>query len=187
MKMMTVQQINQFADVWLEKLDITTKKNAYVGTLSGGQKRKLQLMLAVAGDTKLLLLDEPSSGMDPTARRETWGLLRSLAKDRIIILTTHYMDEADALGDRIAVMSRGKLKTCGSSLFLKQRFGTGVVLEVVPLDKKQSMKPLEQLISQPSLIDGEGLRAETEVLQGQYDESDQYVIKLSEAHRSNFA
>ena len=68
-------------------------------------------MFALAGDTKLLLLDEPSSGMDPTARRETWGLIKSLAKGRIIILTTHYMDEADELGDRIAIMSKGRLKT----------------------------------------------------------------------------
>ena len=63
----------------------------------------------MAGDTKLILLDEPSSGMDPTARRETWDLIKSAAKGRIVILTTHYMDEADALGDRIGILNRGKL------------------------------------------------------------------------------
>lgn len=73
----------------------------------------------MAGDTRFILLDEPSSGMDPTARRDTWDLIKSHSKGKIIILTTHYMDEADALGDRIAIMSKGKLKTCGSSLFLK--------------------------------------------------------------------
>jgi len=57
--------------------------------------------------------------MDPTARRETWDLIKGLKKDKIIILTTHYMDEADELGDRIAVMVKGKLKCCGTSLFLK--------------------------------------------------------------------
>jgi ATP-binding cassette subfamily A (ABC1) protein 3 len=88
------------------------------------------LVIALAGNTKFILLDEPSSGMDPTARRDTWELIKSLKKDRIIILTTHYMDEADELGDRIAVMSRGKLKTCGTSLFLKQKYGLGFLLEI---------------------------------------------------------
>ena len=84
----------------------------------------------MAGDTRLIMLDEPSSGMDPTARRDTWDLIKSHAKGRIIILTTHYMDEADALGDRIAIMSKGKLKTCGSSLFLKKKYGLGTILEI---------------------------------------------------------
>jgi ATP-binding cassette subfamily A (ABC1) protein 3 len=78
----------------------------------------------------LILLDEPSSGMDPTARRDTWDLIKSHSKGKIIILTTHYMDEADALGDRIAIMSKGKLKTCGSSLFLKQKYGLGTIIEI---------------------------------------------------------
>ena len=68
--------------------------------------------------------------MDPTARRDTWDLIKSLKKDKIIILTTHYMDEADQLGDRIAIMSKGKLKCCGTSLFLKKRFGLGLILEI---------------------------------------------------------
>ena len=88
------------------------------------------MIIALAGDTKLILLDEPSSGMDPTSRRDTWDLIKKSKKDKIIILTTHYMDEADELGDRIAVMSEGKLKCCGTSLFLKKRFGLGVLLEV---------------------------------------------------------
>jgi len=83
----------------------------------------------------LLFLDEPSSGMDPTARRDTWELIKSLKENRIIILTTHYMDEADELGDRIAVMSKGKLKTCGTSLFLKKKYGIGYILEVGRIDK----------------------------------------------------
>lgn len=61
--------------------------------------------------------------MDPTARRETWEIIKKAKKDRIIILTTHYMDEAEYLADRVAVISRGSLQVCGSSFFLKQRYG----------------------------------------------------------------
>lgn len=85
--------------------------------------------------------------MDPTARRETWDLIKQQAKGKIIVLTTHYMDEADALGDRIAIMSKGKLKTCGSSLFLKEKYGLGILLEVDPIDKTKSMKPLEDFLA----------------------------------------
>jgi len=80
-------------------------KNQLVRDLSVGQKRKLQLMIALAGESKIILLDEPSSGMDPTSRREMWELIKAYKKDKIIIITTHYMDEADELGDRIAIMS----------------------------------------------------------------------------------
>jgi ATP-binding cassette subfamily A (ABC1) protein 3 len=76
------------------------------------------------------MLDEPTSGMDLTARRRLWDMLKANKKDRIIILTTHYMDEADILGDRIAIMTSGKARCCGSSLFLKNRFGVGYNLVI---------------------------------------------------------
>jgi ATP-binding cassette subfamily A (ABC1) protein 3 len=61
------------------------------------------------GDSKIVLLDEPSSGMDPTARREAWEIIKRAKKDKIIVLTTHYMDEAEALADRVAIVSKGQL------------------------------------------------------------------------------
>jgi ABC-type multidrug transport system ATPase subunit len=78
--------------------------------------------------------------MDPTARRETWELIKSKKEGRVIILTTHYMDEADYLGDRIAIMSKGKLVCMGSSLFMKQKFGVGYLLEIDRKSKTDSMK-----------------------------------------------
>ena len=89
-----------------------------------------------------MLLDEPSSGMDPTARRETWEFLKREKKNRIIVLTTHYMDEADELGDRIAIMSKGKLKCCGSSQFLKKKYGLGLLIEIVQIEQGQPMLEL---------------------------------------------
>ena len=76
-------------------------------------------------------MDEPTSGMDLSARRGLWNMLRKYRRDRIIILTTHYMDEADVLGDRIGIMANGQLKCLGSSLFLKNKFGGGYKLIIV--------------------------------------------------------
>lgn len=70
------------------------------------------------------MLDEPTSGMDPGARHETWTLIQSEKATRTILLTTHYMEEADLLGDRIAILAHGKLQCCGSSMFLKNQYGT---------------------------------------------------------------
>ncbi|GMH55684.1 hypothetical protein TL16_g01967 [Triparma laevis f. inornata] len=95
------------------------------GALSGGMKRKLSVAVSLCGDPKFLLLDEPTSGMDPYSRRATWELLRKRKNGRVTLLTTHFMDEADILSDRIAVMQTGKLQCVGSSTFLKKRFGLG--------------------------------------------------------------
>ena len=72
--------------------------------------------------------------MDPTARRETWEIIEKAKKDRIIILTTHYMDEAEMLADRVAIISKGGLQTCGSSMFLKHVYGSGFFIEIEPTE-----------------------------------------------------
>lgn len=72
---------------------------------------------------QVVMLDEPTSGMDPSARRATWDLLHDEKRGRTILLTTHFMDEADLLGDRIAIMAGGELQCCGSPLFLKKKYG----------------------------------------------------------------
>ena len=99
--------------------------------LSGGSKRKLSVAIALCGNSKFIMLDEPTSGMDLQARRDLWDMLRSYRKERIIILTTHYMDEADVLGDRIGIMANGKIVCLGRSLFLKKRYGVGYNLTMV--------------------------------------------------------
>jgi len=107
----------------------------YVGSeLSGGMKRKLSSAIALCGGSKFVILDEPTAGMDPLARRELWDLLKEYRHGRTMLLTTHYMDEADVLGDRIAIMSRGELQCVGSSPFLKRTFGAGykLIMTMVP-------------------------------------------------------
>jgi len=91
--------------------------------------------LALCGQSKFILLDEPSAGLDLSARRAMWDMLKKHKKDKIILLTTHYMDEADILGDRIGIMSKGEMITLGSPLFLKKRFGVGYNLTLVKATK----------------------------------------------------
>lgn len=107
--------------------------------LSGGSRRKLSVAIALIGGSKLVLLDEPTAGMDLSARRKLWNMLKNYKNNRIIILTTHYMDEADILGDRIGIMSGGQLICLGSSLFLKNRFGVGYNLTLVKKSKDDNL------------------------------------------------
>eukprot|EP00916_Digyalum_oweni_P011393 GHVL01018965.1.p1 GENE.GHVL01018965.1~~GHVL01018965.1.p1 ORF type:complete len:1716 (+),score=214.35 GHVL01018965.1:54-5150(+) len=106
-------------------LNLKEKADAKAHTLSGGQKRRLSVGIALIGGSKVVFLDEPSTGMDPYNRRSLWDLLKREKATRTIILTTHFMEEADYLGDRIAIMANGEVKCCGSSIFLKQKFGAG--------------------------------------------------------------
>ena len=110
---------------------LTIDQNKCAYSLSGGNKRKLSVAIALTGGSRFILLDEPTAGMDLGARRNLWDMLKSYKRDRIVILTTHYMDEADVLGDRIGIMAKGQLMCLGSSLFLKNRFGAGYKLTLV--------------------------------------------------------
>ncbi|WOK95547.1 ABC transporter A family member 1 [Canna indica] len=114
----------------IDEVGLKDKVNTIVGALSGGMRRKLSLGIALIGNSKIIILDEPTSGMDPYSMRSTWQLIKRIKKGRIILLTTHSMDEADVLGDRIAIMSNGHLRCCGSSLFLKHRYGVGYTLTI---------------------------------------------------------
>ncbi|KAM5227715.1 phospholipid-transporting ATPase ABCA3-like [Ctenodactylus gundi] len=118
-------------DHMLSAFNLLEKQNAFSKSLSGGMKRKLSIIIALIGGSKVVIADEPTSGMDAASRRATWDLLRNYKKDRTILLTTHYMDEADVLGDRIAIMIEGSLKCCGSPFFLKQLYGMGYHIVMV--------------------------------------------------------
>ena len=140
-----IDQVSEEVEKTLKDIDLEEKRNAFAKNLSGGQKRKLSVGIAMIGGSKLILLDEPTSGMDLTARRKVWDMLKNNKQDRIIILTTHFMDEADILGDRIAIMASGMIKCCGGSLFLKKRFGVGYNLIIAKESKDPSQK-IEEFI-----------------------------------------
>ncbi|KAL2150678.1 hypothetical protein VTH82DRAFT_7241 [Thermothelomyces myriococcoides] len=111
-------------------VDLEKKIKAKSGTLSGGQKRKLQLGMMLTGGSAVCCVDEVSSGLDPLSRRKIWDILLAERGRRTIILTTHFLDEADLLADYIAVMSKGNLRAAGTSAELKDRFGGGYRIHV---------------------------------------------------------
>ncbi|XP_033897219.1 cholesterol transporter ABCA5 isoform X1 [Acipenser ruthenus] len=122
--------INREVAKVLKDLDLEKIMDAQAKNLSGGQKRKLSVGIAILGDPKILLLDEPTAGMDPCSRHQVWSLLKSRRSDHVTVLSTHYMDEADILADRKAVISQGLLKCIGSSLYLKIKCGVGYHLRM---------------------------------------------------------
>lgn len=110
--------------------DLDKKVNAWSKTLSGGQKRKLQLALMFTGGSSICCVDEVSSGLDPISRRVIWDILLAERGKRTILLTTHFLDEADLLADNIAILSKGVLKAQGSSVELKHKLGSGYRIHV---------------------------------------------------------
>ena len=112
--------------------------------LSGGMKRKLSLGMALVGGSKLIILDEPTSGLDVESRRQVWALIKTLKQGRSIIMSSQHLEEADELGDRICIMSHGKLLALDTPFNIKKQFGVGYNLLLEPkthfVDRFQSIK-----------------------------------------------
>ncbi|KAL9642897.1 hypothetical protein ABK040_010592 [Willaertia magna] len=123
--------------VGLDNETLKTKWNPLAGSLSGGMKRRLSIAISLVADPKLILLDEPTTGLDPTSKRHLWNIILEQKKNRTIILTTHSMEEADVLCDRMTIMNRGEYHCLGNSFHLKKKFGGGYLLTVnFPVDKE---------------------------------------------------
>jgi len=111
-------------------VDLGHVKNRRVGRLSGGMKRRVSLAISLIGNPKVVFLDEPTTGLDPETKRAMWTLVDLAKQGRAIVLTTHSMEEADALCGRIGIMAYGKLRCLGNSLHLKDKFGEGYKISV---------------------------------------------------------
>jgi ABC-2 type transport system ATP-binding protein len=118
------------ADEIIEVVGLQDKRDARVNKLSGGQRRRLDVAVGLAGDPDLLFLDEPTTGFDPSARRNAWGLVRDLADlGKTVFLTTHYMDEAQTLADRVAIIVNGRIVAEGSPGSLRGDQSTATTIE----------------------------------------------------------
>ena len=142
----------------LARMELADRAGARIRTLSGGQRRRLDLALALVGDPDLIFLDEPTTGFDPAARRNAWALVKSLCGlGKTVLLTTHYMEEAQALADRVAVMAGGRLVAEGtpdtiggrqaSASHIRFRLPAGIAANALPV---------------PAVVDGDTAVVRTE-------------------------
>jgi ABC-2 type transport system ATP-binding protein len=157
-------------DAALDAVALTHRADVRVASLSGGERRRLDLALAILGDPEVLFLDEPTTGLDPESRQATWRLVRSLqAAGTTVLLTTHYLDEAEALADRVAIMSGGRIVREGTvsdvvaaepaTIELEARDAAGRTVVVAPAD----LPPLAGLLE--ASVDRARVRLRTERLQ----------------------
>jgi ABC-2 type transport system ATP-binding protein len=160
---------NAAASSVIEMLGLGEVANRRADTYSGGQRRRLDLGASLVGAPRLLLLDEPTTGLDPTGRAEVWAAVRSLvAAGTDIVLTTHYLEEADELADQVVVIDHGKAIAAGGTAELKAGISRDII-EVVLADSAQlgaAAAVLETLTASPAVIDRAGRRARSQASDG---------------------
>jgi ABC-2 type transport system ATP-binding protein len=137
----------------LERIGLTDKSAKLVKTLSGGMQRRMNLMMALMHDPEILILDEPEAGLDPQSRVMVRDFISSLAKTKTVIFTTHNMDEADRLCDRISIMDHGKILVTDSTGNLKHKFGKGDKLEIFFTGDAPLHKDISDLAQQVEIKD----------------------------------
>ncbi|KAM9123066.1 glucosylceramide transporter ABCA12 [Pangshura tecta] len=130
------QELDEEVKRSLKDTGLYNHRHKLTGSLSGGMKRKLSIAIAFLGGSRVVILDEPTTGVDPCSRRSIWEIISKNKKGRTIILSTHHLDEAEVLSDRIAFLEHGGLKCCGSPFYLKETFGDGYHLT---LTKKKTL------------------------------------------------
>uniref|UniRef100_A0A8B9QTT7 ABC transporter domain-containing protein n=1 Tax=Anas platyrhynchos TaxID=8839 RepID=A0A8B9QTT7_ANAPL len=112
-------------------VDLLEHQDKHVGALSGGMKRRLSVAISFIGNSKTVILDEPTSGVDPCSRRSIWDVLLKYKAGCTLIFTTHHLDEAEVLSDRIAILQQGQLRCCGSPSYLRETYGQGHSLTLI--------------------------------------------------------
>ena len=177
---LTVEQhINFYADLKdvkvdvdevLTDIDLIHQKNLKASKLSGGQKRKLCIGMATIGNPKYVFLDEPTTGLDPLSRRKIWDLLLKKKQGRVIFLTTHYMDEADILADRKLILSKGKIRCLGTSLFLKNHFNMSYNLDVETSNKDAVHAIIQNHLTDFSYVEDQNMNKKEGHRDGNNDE-----------------
>ncbi len=149
----------------LDRIALTEKANAHVKELSGGQKQRLALGAALVNNPDLVFLDEPTTGLDPQARRNIWSIIADLkAQEKAIILTTHYMEEAEALSDYVSIMDHGTIIAEGSPQELSAQLGQETIIEFTAGElSTEALAPLAEGCKS-ARMDGELVTVETEDL-----------------------
>jgi ABC-2 type transport system ATP-binding protein len=139
-------------DAVIRQVELTEKEKARVGTLSGGQKQRLAVACALVGDPDLLFLDEPTTGLDPQSRRQVWDIVNEFkAGGKSVLLTTHYMDEAERLCDRVAIVDHGRVIAEGSPMHLMTSLGGEHVVEISVAEEARGTVPASEMEGLPGV------------------------------------
>ncbi|KAF0853028.1 mitochondrial ABC transporter A family member 7-like [Andalucia godoyi] len=133
-------------DDLLKKVNLSDFANVHTSGYSGGMRRRLSVAMSLIGDPKIVFLDEPTTGLDPHSRRELWDVIQAAKPGRALVLTTHSMEEADALSDRIAIMNHGKLVAIGHAEHLKTTYGEGYRLATTVSNASVNEPRLRQFV-----------------------------------------
>ena len=157
------------------RVSLEEKSEVWVGKLSGGQQQRLAVACALVGDPELLFLDEPTTGLDPQARRQLWDIIRSFgAQGRSVLLTTHYMDEAERLCDRVAIVDHGKVIALGSPRNLIASLGGEHVIDITLMDGQPGREA--------SPLDVSAVFREMPAVTAVRQDEDHYALSVTEPH-----
>ncbi|XP_063255537.1 ATP-binding cassette sub-family A member 13 [Prinia subflava] len=148
----TKEQLNQRVSGALEDVDLSQHQYKPVGALSGGMKRRLSIAISFIGNSKTVVLDEPTSGVDPCSRRSIWDVLLKYKAGCTLIFTTHHLDEAEVLSDRIAILQRGQLRCCGSPSYLRETYGQGHSLTLIKKPSVFEIQDPKHIVQVTSLV-----------------------------------
>ncbi|XP_074755573.1 ATP-binding cassette sub-family A member 13 isoform X1 [Athene noctua] len=148
----TREQLNQQVSGALEDVDLSQHQYKPVGALSGGMKRRLSIAISFIGNSKTVVLDEPTSGVDPCSRRSIWDVLLKYKAGCTLIFTTHHLDEAEVLSDRIAILQRGQLRCCGSPSYLRETYGQGHSLTLIKKPSVFEIQDPKHIVQVTSLV-----------------------------------
>ena len=140
-------------DEILEGVRLSDVQHKECGKFSGGMKRRLSVAISAVGNPDVVFLDEPTTGMDPMNRKSVWDTIKAFKKNKCVVLTTHSMEEADALGDRIGIMSHGKMIAIGTSLELKSRYGAGYRVKLVCKTASVVKEVVARIMPNAKLVD----------------------------------
>ncbi|XP_072184193.1 ATP-binding cassette sub-family A member 13 [Excalfactoria chinensis] len=148
----TNEQLNQQVSGALEDVDLSQHQYKPVGALSGGMKRRLSIAISFIGNSKTVVLDEPTSGVDPCSRRSIWDVLLKYKAGCTLIFTTHHLDEAEVLSDRIAILQQGQLRCYGSPSYLRETYGQGHSLTLIKKPSVFEIQGPKHVVQVTSLV-----------------------------------
>ncbi|CAD8203490.1 unnamed protein product [Paramecium pentaurelia] len=149
---------NSDIDMWLNLMQLQQYSNYKTHELSGGNKRKLQIALALVGGSQIIFLDEPTASIDPESRRQIWKILKDIKQiNKTLIFTTHFLDEAEELSDRIAIMKQGQIKIYGSSENIKKELEVGFTLTFGNIQSSEQQSQIKQLFNELECSSGSQL------------------------------